>query len=73
MASWPQAPEYPPSEATGKSIDEVKADVASVIPIGRVGRVEEFAALAAFLAGQGAGYITGTATAIDGGLTRRSL
>ena len=61
------------SEATGKSIDEVKADVASVIPMGRVGRVEEFAALAAFLAGQGAGYITGTATAIDGGLTRRSL
>lgn len=61
------------SERTGKSIDEVKADVAAEIPRGRVGRVEEFAALAAFLAGQNAGYITGTATAIDGGLTRRSL
>ncbi len=60
-------------ERTGKSIEEVRAEVASVIPMGRVGRVEEFAALAAFLAGQNAGYITGTATAIDGGLTRRSL
>ncbi len=61
------------SEATGKSIEEVKADAASVIPMGRVGRVEEFAALAAFLAGDNASYITGTATAIDGGLTRSSL
>jgi len=60
-------------ERTGKSLEEVKAEVAAVIPMGRVGRVEEFAALAAFLAGQNAGYITGTATAIDGGLTRRSL
>lgn len=60
-------------ERTGKSIEAVKADVASVIPMGRVGRVEEFAALAAFLASQNASYITGTATAIDGGLTRRSL
>ena len=60
-------------ERTGKSLEEIKAEVASVIPMGRVGRVEEFASLAAFLAGQNAGYITGTATAIDGGLTRRSL
>lgn len=60
-------------ERTGRSIEEVKAEVAAEIPRGRVGRVEEFAALAAFLAGQNAGYITGTATAIDGGLTRRSL
>ena len=60
-------------ERSGKSIDEVRAEVAAAIPMGRVGRVDEFAALAAFLASQGAGYITGTATAIDGGLTRRSL
>jgi 3-oxoacyl-[acyl-carrier protein] reductase len=61
------------AERTGKLHDEVKANVASEIPMGRVGRVEEFASLAAFLAGQNAGYITGTVTAIDGGLTRRSL
>jgi len=61
------------SERTSRSIEEVKAEAAAAIPMGRVGRVEEFAALAAFLAGEPASYITGTATAIDGGLTRSSL
>jgi len=61
------------AERTGRSIDEVKAAIAAEIPMGRVGRIAEFASLAAFLAGQNAGYITGTATAVDGGLTRRSL
>ena len=60
-------------ERTGKTIEQVKADVASVIPMGRVGRVEEFASLAAFLASENASYITGTATPIDGGLTRSIL
>ena len=60
-------------ERTGISIEQARAEVAAEIPMGRVGRVEEFAALAAFLASESAGYITGTATAIDGGLTRRSL
>lgn len=59
------------ADRTGKNIDEVKGEVASAIPIGRVGRVEEFAALATFLSSENASYITGTSTAIDGGLTRR--
>ena len=60
------------AERIGMSIEEARAEVAAEIPMGRVGRVEEFAALAAFLASDNASYITGTATAIDGGLTRRS-
>ena len=60
-------------ERTGKTIEQVKEDVASVIPIGRVGRPEEFASLAVFLASENASYITGTATPIDGGLTRSIL
>jgi 3-oxoacyl-[acyl-carrier protein] reductase len=59
------------AEQQGKDIEEVKAEVASGIPMGRVGRVDEFAALAAFLASERASYITGTATAIDGGVTKR--
>lgn len=38
------------------------------IPAGRLGRPEEFAALAAFLASERASYITGQAIAVDGGL-----
>lgn len=61
------------ASARGITVEEAKAAVEASIPAGRVGTVEEFAALAAFLAGEPAAYITGTATAIDGGLTRSAL
>ncbi len=38
------------------------------IPMGRVGRGEELAAAAVFLAGDGASYITGVVLPVDGGL-----
>jgi NAD(P)-dependent dehydrogenase (short-subunit alcohol dehydrogenase family) len=40
------------------------------IPMGRYGRVEEIAATIAFLASEGAAYVTGQNIRIDGGLTR---
>jgi 3-oxoacyl-[acyl-carrier protein] reductase len=40
------------------------------IPMGRLGTVREFAALAAFLASERASYITGTSIAVDGGWIR---
>jgi 3-oxoacyl-[acyl-carrier protein] reductase len=39
----------------------------STIPMGRLGTVEEFAALVTFLASERSGYITGAAIQIDGG------
>jgi 3-oxoacyl-[acyl-carrier protein] reductase len=45
-----------------------EASVGPKIPAGRLGRPEEFAALAAFLASDRASYITGQAIAVDGGL-----
>lgn len=49
-------------------VDEKQA--ATQIPAGRMGRPEEFAALAAFLASEQAGYICGQAIACDGGFLR---
>jgi 3-oxoacyl-[acyl-carrier protein] reductase len=37
------------------------------IPLGRIGRAEEFANIACFLASEAASYITGTAINVDGG------
>ena len=49
-------------------VDEKQA--AAQIPAGRMGRPQEFAALAAFLASEQAGYICGQAIACDGGFLR---
>jgi NAD(P)-dependent dehydrogenase (short-subunit alcohol dehydrogenase family) len=40
------------------------------VPLGRYGKVEEIAATVAFLASDGAAYITGQNIRVDGGLTR---
>ena len=52
-------------------IDDLYASMAkgSNIPMGRVGRAQEFADLAAFLLSSRASYITGVGIAIDGGLS----
>ena len=44
------------------------ADMAKGVPLGRVGTAEEFANVACFLASDLAGYVTGTAINVDGGL-----
>ena len=42
-------------------------------PAGRVGRVEDIAGLAAFLAGPDSGFITGAEFVVDGGVTRKMI
>ena len=46
---------------------EDKAALADEIPMGRLGRAEEVAALAVFLADESAGYITGQVIGVNGG------
>ncbi len=40
------------------------------VPAGRLGTVDEFGAVAAFLYAKPAGYVSGTALLVDGGLTQ---
>ncbi|MCT8267210.1 SDR family oxidoreductase [Afifella sp. JA880] len=47
-----------------------KEDRRARIPMGRYGQAEEVAATIAFLASDGAGYITGQNIRVDGGITR---
>lgn len=51
----------------GRSESDVLASFIARQPMGRLGRVEEVAALAAFLASDESQFITGTAQLIDGG------
>ncbi len=52
---------------TNESLDDYLAKMGEDVPLGRIGKAEEFAATACFLASEGAGYITGTAINVDGG------
>ncbi len=58
------------AERQGKTVDEVIADMLRDIPLRRVGKPEDLAALVAFLASERAGYITGTTIQVDGGFAR---
>ncbi|MBB5753575.1 SDR family oxidoreductase [Prosthecomicrobium pneumaticum] len=55
---------------SGRSEAEVAKESAAGIPAGRYGTVEEFGAVAAFLAGRGASYVTGSVIRVDGGAIR---
>jgi 3-oxoacyl-[acyl-carrier protein] reductase len=54
----------------GTTPDEILRRWEAEIPMRRLGEPREFAALAAFLASEQAGYITGQSIAVDGGWIR---
>jgi len=54
-------------DTTGRSREEIIADMTQAIPTGRLGRPEELGATAGFLASDGAAFISGQAIFIDGG------
>lgn len=61
------------AERTGKDSATILEDWEKQIPIRRIGRPEEIAALAAFLCSARASYVTGTTIAVDGGFIRGLL
>ncbi len=62
------APGFITTAMTDKLPENVRSAFLAQIPLGRFGAAEEVADLAAFLASDGAGYITGQVIGINGGL-----
>jgi NAD(P)-dependent dehydrogenase (short-subunit alcohol dehydrogenase family) len=54
-------------EGTNVSLEDYIAQAGRSVPLGRMGRAEEFASIATFLASDAASYITGTSINVDGG------
>ena len=53
-----------------KDLDEAIKEKAKNIPLGRIGKPEELAAMVTFLASEQAAYISGTTILVDGGASR---
>lgn len=62
------APGFIATDMTAAMTDAAREAVAGSIPMKRMGRPEDVAAVVRFLASEGAGYVTGQTLAVDGGL-----
>jgi 3-oxoacyl-[acyl-carrier protein] reductase len=54
----------------GRPLEEIADEPQPDVPIGRLGRVEEFADVVAFLSSERASYVCGVNLVVDGGVTR---
>lgn len=55
------------ADRAGKPLGEIKKASVAGVPLGRIGRPEEFAKVVVFLASDAASYVTGQAIIVDGG------
>lgn len=62
------APGFIDTEMTSGLGEETRKAILETIPLGRLGKPEEVAALACFLASDAAAYITGQTITVDGGM-----
>jgi 3-oxoacyl-[acyl-carrier protein] reductase len=58
---------------SGASVEDEYRKQAQEIPLGRMGRPEEFANVAVFLVSPAASYLTGVMIPVDGGITRATM
>ena len=62
------APGFIETDMTAELSEELVKKYSDQIPLGRMGSVDDIAGTIEFLAGEGAGYITGALIPVDGGL-----
>lgn len=58
------------ADRQAKPVEVIVSQSLATIPMGRYGRPEEFAGVAAFLVSERASYITGTVVRVDGGMIK---
>lgn len=58
------------SSESGKTVEDLSAAIILQVPLRRIGEPEEVANMIVFLASEAAGYITGTAIQVDGGIVQ---
>ncbi|SDE15814.1 3-oxoacyl-ACP reductase family protein [Streptomyces prasinopilosus] len=63
------APGWIDTDMTSALPEKVTAAIRTQVPLQRQGTAEEVAEVVAFLAGEGAGYVTGAVLPVDGGLS----
>jgi 3-oxoacyl-[acyl-carrier protein] reductase len=63
------APGFITTDMTDVLPEKIKAEVKERIPVRRLGSPDDVADLVCYLAGPGAGYLTGQVIAVDGGMT----
>lgn len=62
------APGFVDTDMTQVLPEQIKEEVTAQIPLGRFGKPEDIANMAAYLASEKAGYITGQIISVDGGM-----
>jgi 3-oxoacyl-[acyl-carrier protein] reductase len=63
------APGFIETDMTAELPPEMREELLERVALGRLGSVDDVAATVLFLAGDGAGYITGQVLTVDGGMT----
>jgi 3-oxoacyl-[acyl-carrier protein] reductase len=61
------------AQESGKTMDEIIAEDAKAIPMGRLGNPQEFANVVVFFASPAASYVTGVTVQVDGGVVKGML
>ena len=61
------------ADSQHRTVEDVSGDILATIPMGRMGKPEEFADVVAFLSSARASYISGVSLSVDGGAVQSPL